>query len=1016
MLISRVELENVKNYEEGTFEFGPGVTAICGPNGAGKTTILEAISWALFDHLPYKKDDFLRRGAKKGSVRVTFESAIDQREYTVYRDTGTGYYVYDPITKLKVVEQKSQVGAWIKQHLGVDAGTDLKTLFTSTIGVPQGTFTVDFADQPARRKISFDKVLRVDEYQRSSEELRSLVRLLEVRDVELREEIARTGAEVESLDGLLAEHAEFELALERLQKELEETERELELVRARAQRLDELLALVERLGRESAGLLERVEDLDRRRAVIAEEVELSRKAAERVAASEQGYATYNEAKSQLEGLEGRAVERDALKQEYSEAERDQFRAEASLQSAREKLAQIDADRREQERLAPLVEEQGQMEARRAELQTLTGELKGLAERARAADRDLKTFRAEYAELMKHIEEAEGAREDAERASELEEQRRKLEAGLTAMRVALTRLADRKAEQKQSQEKIRKLDAEIKTLEKDIERGLAAEDLAAGIPKLEADDQAVLEEVLALKESIRREEKIIAGIKGGLCPLLSERCLNMKEGQGLDQFFKSQVGGERERLTNLERQRKGTQVALADAKAALKTASAVASWRVQHFRFQQDLEIERAGAARLRSEIDQTAVSEKGVQQAEERLQSVEALLRRAQEAKVKYEGLGRLRERQDRLKIEGTAKKTECEQLNARIVEMAGLDDELIGVDDRLRVLDDPRGRSRSLALSLEREADVRGAIQSLEDREKSISAALALLAERLDEFKGLDDQIAVERARRAASEKDYQAYINNQPIAALLGAREAELGGLDTEIAETRSQLSTVESSLQAARSEYDPDAHAQARGMIETLINKAATLSSEANTARSRISYLKSEIEGLLAVKQKMQELLASKDRCGQILSLSDFIRDVLKKAAPYITEAHLQSISIEANQLYREITGNPMVSVRWESGYEVVLEEDGHERSFANLSGGEQMAAALSVRLALLKELSEMRVAFFDEPTTNMDEERRRNLAQQIGRIKDFDQLFVISHDDAFEGFTDRVVTVRGPSTGA
>ena len=48
--------------------------------------------------------------------------------------------------------------------------------------------------------------------------------------------------------------------------------------------------------------------------------------------------------------------------------------------------------------------------------------------------------------------------------------------------------------------------------------------------------------------------------------------------------------------------------------------------------------------------------------------------------------------------------------------------------------------------------------------------------------------------------------------------------------------------------------------------------------------------------------------------------------------------------------------------------------------------------------------------------MDEERRRNLAQQIGRIKDFDQLFVISHDDAFEGFTDRVVSVRGHAEGA
>ena len=137
------------------------------------------------------------------------------------------------------------------------------------------------------------------------------------------------------------------------------------------------------------------------------------------------------------------------------------------------------------------------------------------------------------------------------------------------------------------------------------------------------------------------------------------------------------------------------------------------------------------------------------------------------------------------------------------------------------------------------------------------------------------------------------------------------------------------------------------------------------------------------------------------------AEFIRDILQKAAPYITEILLHSISVEANQLFREITGRFDVTLRWGKDYEVTLEEEGRERPFLNLSGGEQMAAALAVRLALLKELSEINIAFFDEPTTNMDEERRRNLAEHIGRIKDFHQLFVISHDDSFEGFTDQIV---------
>ena len=70
------------------------------------------------------------------------------------------------------------------------------------------------------------------------------------------------------------------------------------------------------------------------------------------------------------------------------------------------------------------------------------------------------------------------------------------------------------------------------------------------------------------------------------------------------------------------------------------------------------------------------------------------------------------------------------------------------------------------------------------------------------------------------------------------------------------------------------------------------------------------------------------------------------------------------MEANQMFREITGNAERTLKWTEDYGIMLEEDGYERPFVNLSGGEQMAAALSVRLALLKQLSDVRLAFFDE----------------------------------------------------
>jgi DNA repair protein SbcC/Rad50 len=71
---------------------------------------------------------------------------------------------------------------------------------------------------------------------------------------------------------------------------------------------------------------------------------------------------------------------------------------------------------------------------------------------------------------------------------------------------------------------------------------------------------------------------------------------------------------------------------------------------------------------------------------------------------------------------------------------------------------------------------------------------------------------------------------------------------------------------------------------------------------------------------------------------------------------------------------------------------------------------MCAALSVRLALLKVLVDIDVAFFDEPTTNMDQVRRGQLAEALGNLKSFRQLFVISHDDTFENMTENIIRVE------
>jgi exonuclease SbcC len=138
-------------------------------------------------------------------------------------------------------------------------------------------------------------------------------------------------------------------------------------------------------------------------------------------------------------------------------------------------------------------------------------------------------------------------------------------------------------------------------------------------------------------------------------------------------------------------------------------------------------------------------------------------------------------------------------------------------------------------------------------------------------------------------------------------------------------------------------------------------------------------------------------------------DFFRKTIREAGPYITRTLVQTISVEANRIFGEIINDYTMRLTWDENYAIIIGHKGNQRVFQQLSGGEQMAAALAVRLALLREMSSVDLAFFDEPTASLDDVRRDNLAEQIARIKGFSQLFIISHDDTFERDIQHVLRV-------
>jgi len=327
----------------------------------------------------------------------------------------------------------------------------------------------------------------------------------------------------------------------------------------------------------------------------------------------------------------------------------------------------------------------------------------------------------------------------------------------------------------------------------------------------------------------------------------------------------------------------------------------------------------------------------------------------------------------------------------------------------QLAAIGNPR-RAYELALAAAgRLTDLTATLAAAQDEALALANRLAESEAELAGYGQLDDDLAATNQELAANEPLYQRYLLHEREAAALPECEARLAGLQAALQSTEEESATLAEALIRAREAYRPadydrvaGAYNQASAEQSALAMRTAMLAAQLAEARAQVARLR-EVAGRLEAAER--ELAAALD----LQRLLEYLRKVLKEAGPQVTRALVESISLSAARLYADIINDQMGRLRWTEDYEVLVEHKGYERSFQQLSGGEQMAAALAVRLALLHEVSNIDIAFFDEPTSNLDDTRRENLAEQILGVKGFSQLFVVSHDDTFERATDHVVRI-------
>lgn len=386
------------------------------------------------------------------------------------------------------------------------------------------------------------------------------------------------------------------------------------------------------------------------------------------------------------------------------------------------------------------------------------------------------------------------------------------------------------------------------------------------------------------------------------------------------------------------------------------------------------------------------------------------------------------RQRQKALRtLENRTKKlprpAEAEELAARIdtqretvgeaetavAEMAGAPAEVGRLEAELKDLGDPRRDYQRAADAAARREPVEKDLRATEERFAGLKERINTLEGELAGYAGLEERVETERAAQATHEPDHRRYLEHLREAKALGERQEKVVALGQELESARAGRDRIVEERNGVAAEYDAGAYAASVKEYDALHSEVAALGERLRQQRGQLAEAQAEIERLMGVQAELRATRAEHEELNDLLALLEHIRAVLRDAGPKVTQALVEVISLQAARLYADIMADHTARLRWTEDYEILLISGGRERNLQQLSGGEQMAAALAVRLALLKEVSAIDVAFFDEPTANLDERRRDNLAEQILNVKGFSQLFVISHDDTFERDTDNVVRI-------
>lgn len=258
-----------------------------------------------------------------------------------------------------------------------------------------------------------------------------------------------------------------------------------------------------------------------------------------------------------------------------------------------------------------------------------------------------------------------------------------------------------------------------------------------------------------------------------------------------------------------------------------------------------------------------------------------------------------------------------------------------------------------------------------------------------------------------------HELYMKNIENASKYEEKIGQINGKKNEKQNIINGFNELKEEISDIKIHFNNDEYEKNKELLGTLqgdLAKNEALLNEFNKQYTNASAQLAQKEKIVNDIQEKEKII---DKYGKVNDYIVAVRNIMKNLPKELSRRYRESISQMSTIFYQKIS-KENVSIELDETYRVLVidnEKKSNKKEMSQLSGGEQMSLAISIRISMLKYFAGIDMYFLDEPTVNLDVDRRFEIADVIKDYsKELRQLFVISHDDTFESITTNILKIE------